>query len=196
MGATADTSIAAGSTFKVTVGSDSEVEVKLNEGTDPKVYDTFNTDKNIADAARQDLIKDVNAALQKAGLDSKVTASLSSDNKIQFISETGKDIKLTDGANTPLASATGLAFTTAGDMSAVKNVEQVVGAGAQGVGFSTKFQIGANTGQSMSLTINDVRSAALGITGNAGQAGFTKENSVTNGTNDIKAEAGSEYLHS
>lgn len=77
----------------------------------------------------------------------------------------------------------------AGDLAAVKNVEQVVGAGAQGVGFSTKFQIGANTGQSMSLTINDVRSAALGITGNAGQAGFTKENSVTNGTNDIKAEA-------
>lgn len=189
LGATADTSIAAGSTFKITVGSDSEVEVKLNEGTDPKVYDTFNTDKNVADAARQDLIKDVNAALQKAGLDSKVTASLSSDNKIQFISETGKDIKLTDGTNGPLASATGLAFTTAGDMTAVKNVEQVVGAGAQGVGFSTKFQIGANTGQSMSLTINDVRSAALGITGNAGQAGFTKENSVTNGTNDIKAEA-------
>ena len=29
----------------------------------------------------------------------------------------------------------------------------------------------------------------LGITGNAGEAGFTNDNSVTNGTNDIKAEA-------
>ncbi|SDD40407.1 flagellin [Paenibacillus sp. CF095] len=189
LGAGGATSIAAGSTFKVTVGTDSEVEVKLNEGTDPKVYDTNNTDKNVANAARQDFIKDLNAALQKAGLDSKVTASLSEDNKVQFISETGKDISIADGTNTPLAGATGLAFTTAGDMTAIGNIDQVVGAGAQGVGFSTKFQIGANTGQSMSLTINDVRSAALGITGNAGQAGFTKENSVTNGTNDIKAEA-------
>lgn len=189
IGAAADTTIVSGSTFKVTVGSESAVEVKLNEGALDKVYDTNNTDDNVANAARQDLIKDVNAALQKAGLDGKVSASLSTDNKIQFISETGKDIKLEDGANTPLASATGLAFTTPADLTAAKNVNQVVGAGAQGSGFSTKFQIGANTGQSMSLTIGDVRSAALGITGNAGQAGFTKENTVTNGTNDINAEA-------
>lgn len=189
LGATADTSIAAGSTFDITVGSESAVTVNLNDGATAKTYDTNNSDVNIANAARQDLIKDVNAALQKAGLDSKVTASLSKDNKIQFISETGKDIKLTDGAAGTLASATGLAFTTAGDLSAVKNVEQVVGAGAQGVGFSTKFQIGANTGQSMSLTVNDMRASALGITGNAGQAGFTKANSVTNGTNDVKSEA-------
>ncbi|QWU15867.1 flagellin [Paenibacillus sophorae] len=189
LGAAADTSIAAGSTFDITVGSESAVTVTLNEGTTAKTYDTFNTDTNVADAARQDLIKDVNAALQKAGLDGKVTASLSKNNEIQFISETGKDIKLTDGAAGTLASATGLAFTTAADMTTVTNVDQVVGAGAQGVGFSTKFQIGANTGQSMSLTINDVRSAALGITGNAGQAGFTTENTVTNGTNDVKAEA-------
>lgn len=189
LGASADTSIAAGSTFKVTVGSESAVTVKLNEGTEAKVYDTNNTDANVASAAREELIKDVNAALQAAGLEGKVTASLSEDNKIQFISETGKDISLTDGTNTPLASATGLAFTTPTDMTGVKNVDQVVGAGAQGSGFSTKFQIGANTGQSMSLTVSDMRSAAIGITGNAGQAGFTKTNSVTNGTNDVQAEA-------
>jgi flagellin len=41
----------------------------------------------------------------------------------------------------------------------------------------------------MSLTLNDMRSAALGITGNAGQQGFTTANSVTNGTDDIKSEA-------
>lgn len=55
--------------------------------------------------------------------------------------------------------------------------------------FKTSFQIGANTGQSMSLEITDMRSKALGITGKAGDAGFTKENTVTDGTNDLKGEA-------
>lgn len=55
--------------------------------------------------------------------------------------------------------------------------------------FETSFQIGANTGQSMSLSIGDMRSKALGITGKAGDAGFTKENTVTDGTNDVKGEA-------
>lgn len=181
-GGTANT-VAANSTFKVKVGTESAVEVSL--GANAKTYDTANADANIAKAAMDDLVKDLNSALQKAGLDSKVTASLSKDNEIQFISESGKDIKLTEGTGAPLA-AIGFGAT---DFDNIKNVNQVVGAGAQGQGFSTKFQIGANTGQSMSLQINDVRANALGITGNAGQAGFTKENAVTNGTNDIKSEA-------
>lgn len=189
IGASADTSIASGATFKIKVGSESAVEVKLNEGTTAKVYDTYNTDANVAQAAREELVKDINASLQKAGLDGKVTASLSEDNKIQFLSETAKDISITDGSAGAVASATGLAFTTASDLTASKNVQQVVGAGAQGSGFSTSFQIGANTGQSMSLTVNDMRASALGITGNAGQAGFTTSNLVTNGTNDVKSEA-------
>lgn len=55
--------------------------------------------------------------------------------------------------------------------------------------FKTSFQIGANAGQSMSLEISDMRSSALGITGKAGDAGFTKTNTVTNGTDDVKNEA-------
>ncbi|MCM3628112.1 flagellin protein [Paenibacillus glycanilyticus] len=55
--------------------------------------------------------------------------------------------------------------------------------------FKTSFQIGANTGQSMSLEIADMRSNALGITGKAGDKGFTTDNSVTDGTNDLKNEA-------
>lgn len=55
--------------------------------------------------------------------------------------------------------------------------------------FKTSFQIGANTGQSMSLEISDMRSGALGITAKAGDAGFTTANSVTNGTDDVKSEA-------
>ncbi|MCH4199085.1 MAG: hypothetical protein LKF87_12140 [Clostridium tyrobutyricum] len=34
-----------------------------------------------------------------------------------------------------------------------------------------------------------MRSAAIGITGNAGQSGFTTTNTVTNGTTDVKQEA-------
>ncbi|MDT0126212.1 flagellin [Paenibacillus sp. RRE4] len=174
-------SIASGATIKFTIGSESEVTVNLNSGTTAKTYDTTNADANVAKAAMESLVKDLNASLQAAGMDSKVTASLSKDNKLQFLSETGKDIQLGAGTN---ALGLGIASTAT-----IGNVEQVVGAGAQGVGFSTKFQIGANTGQSMSLQINDVRAAALGITGNAGQAGFTKDNNVTNGSNDIKGEA-------
>lgn len=174
------TIIAANSAFKVAVGSESAITVSLKEG---KTYDTGNTDANVAQTAREDLIKDLNVALQEAGLDSKVTASLSKDNEVQFISETGKDITLTNGAGNPL---TAIGFSGS---ETVDNVAQVVGPGAQGSGFNTKFQIGANAGQSLSLSINDMRSAALGIAGNAGQAGFTASNSVTNGTNDIKAEA-------
>jgi len=175
-----DVTITANSTFTITVGSESAVTVTLKEG---KTYNTNDPDANVARAAMEDLIKDLNAALQDAGLDGKVTVALSKDNEIQFISETGKDITISDGTNTPLASI-GFAGTET-----VGNVQQVVGPGAQGSGYTTKFQIGANTGQSMSLTINDMRAAALGITGNAGQAGFTSTNTVTNGTNDIKTEA-------
>ncbi|WP_404470606.1 flagellin [Sutcliffiella horikoshii] len=174
------TTVTADSTFKVAVGSDSAVTVKLEE---EKTYDTGNSDANVAKAAMEDLVKDLNAALQNAGVSDKVTASLSKDNEIQFISETGKDIVLTDGTGGPLAAIGSTGSET------VENVDQVVGSGAQGSGFNTKFQIGANTGQSMSLNINDMRSSALGLTGNAGQSGYTASNSVTNGTNDVQSEA-------
>jgi len=185
-GSALTSSVTIGSTdsLKFTVGTDSPVTVNLNSTGASKTYDIGNTDDNVAAAARQDLVKDLNAALQTAGLSDKVTASLSKDNEIQFISQTGKDISVTNGTNTPLTSSLGFSGSET-----VGNVEQVIGAGAQGVGFTTKFQIGANTGQSMSLTINDMRAAALGLTGNAGQQGFTAANSVTNGTDDIKSEA-------
>ncbi|OKP85815.1 flagellin [Paenibacillus helianthi] len=172
--------LAVGATLKFTVGSESQVTINLNSGTAPKTYDTVNADPNVAKAAMDSLVKDINASLQSAGMDSKITASLSKDNKLQFVSETGKDIVL------GTSPALGMGLSTA---ATIGNIQQVVGAGAQGVGFTTKFQIGANTGQSMSLQINDMRASALGITGNAGQTGFTKENAVTNGSNDIKAEA-------
>ncbi|OCT16379.1 hypothetical protein A8709_02815 [Paenibacillus pectinilyticus] len=54
---------------------------------------------------------------------------------------------------------------------------------------SLTMQIGANEGQSFAVSVNDMRSKALGITGTAGSAGFTSSNSVTDGTNNALSEA-------
>lgn len=167
-----------GESFKVKVGSESEVTVKFDS---TKTYDFANTDTNVAQAAREEYVKDVNAALQKAGLSDKVEASLSNDNKLQLISKNGKDIKVTEGT---VGGADGIKTDTK-----VGNVNQVVGAGAQGAGFEVNLQIGANSGQAMNLSIGDMRAAALGITGNTGQAGFSSTNNVTNGTDTISTEA-------
>lgn len=63
-----------------------------------------------------------------------------------------------------------------------------------GTGFSAAFQIGANQGQSMTIDINDMRSAALGISGTAAYDGdvdgaaFTATNVVTNGSTNTAEE--------
>lgn len=179
------TTLTKNNSIKITVGSDSAVEVVLTDTT--KTYDTANSDANVAKSAMDDLVKDLNAALQKSGMSDKVEASLSKDNNIQFVSKTGQDIKVADGVGSNMTTA--LTFTASSTTSAGVNIQQVVGPGAQGSGFTTTFQIGANKGQSMSLSINDMRAAALGITGNAGQSGFSSSNNVTDGTNDTKQEA-------
>lgn len=178
LGNGADINVNKGDSFKIQVGSDSAVSVKFDSA---KKYDVANADANVAQAAREEYVKDVNAALQKAGLSDKVEASLSNDNKLQLISKNGKDIKITEGN---VGGAQGITAT-----SKVENVNQVVGAGAQGAGFEVNLQIGANSGQAMNLSIGDMRAAALGITGNTGQAGFSSTNNVTNGTDTISTEA-------
>lgn len=165
-----------GETFKIQVGSDSAVSVKFDSA---KTYDVANADANVAQAAREEYVKDVNAALQKAGLSDKVEASLSNDNKLQLISKNGKDISVTGEVK-----GSGIDNNTK-----VGNVNQVVGAGAQGAGFEVNLQIGANSGQAMNLSIGDMRAAALGITGNTGQSGFSSTNNVSNGTDTISTEA-------
>lgn len=55
--------------------------------------------------------------------------------------------------------------------------------------FEAIFQVGANKGQSMTISIEDMRSSALGITGKAGDAGFTTQNVVTDGTNNSVKES-------
>ncbi|MHA6532722.1 flagellin N-terminal helical domain-containing protein [Paenibacillus sp. BAC0078] len=90
-------------------------------------------------------------------------------------------VKLTGATNT-------LTVTATEAVGAAGNGIKVSNGGVQ-KDFETSFQIGANSGQSMSLSIGDMRAAALGITGKAGAAGFTSANTVTNGTNDVKGEA-------
>ncbi|GEA29294.1 flagellin N-terminal helical domain-containing protein [Clostridium diolis] len=183
----AATTITKNDSIKITIGSDSAVEVVLNKDAN-KTYDTANADANVAKAAMQDLVKDLNAAIQDAGLGDKVNVALSSTNTLQFISTTGKDINIANGVGTEISTT--LTFTASvTPASAGGNVQQIVGPGAQGSGFHTVLQVGANKGQSISVNIEDMRSAAIGITGNAGQAGFTSTNVVTNGTTDVKQEA-------
>ncbi|KEZ52141.1 flagellin N-terminal helical domain-containing protein [Metabacillus indicus] len=55
--------------------------------------------------------------------------------------------------------------------------------------FEATFQVGANKNQSFSIDINDMRSEALGITGKAGSTGFTKNDTVTDGTSSTNKEA-------
>lgn len=90
-------------------------------------------------------------------------------------------VKLSDGTN-GILTVTATANGEAGNGITIKD-------GGVQKNFETSFQIGANTGQSMSLSIGDMRANALGITGKAGDAGFTKTNTVTDGTNDVNNEA-------
>ncbi|GAA0498854.1 hypothetical protein GCM10008986_27470 [Salinibacillus aidingensis] len=74
---------------------------------------------------------------------------------------------------------------------------------AEGNGFSANFQIGANTGQSLGIEVNDMRASALGISGSEDgsitvtnsdgeqvTATFSSDSDVTNGTDNTGVEAG------
>ncbi|MBG9587226.1 flagellin [Cytobacillus firmus] len=55
--------------------------------------------------------------------------------------------------------------------------------------FKATFQVGANKNQSFTIDIGDMRSDTLGITGKAGDSGFTAANTVTDGTSSTTKEA-------
>jgi flagellin len=60
--------------------------------------------------------------------------------------------------------------------------------------FKATFQIGANTGQSFTINLTDMRSSALGITGSG--TGFYGTNNVTNGSTSILVEKSLNFLSS
>ncbi|MGD7023339.1 flagellin [Rossellomorea vietnamensis] len=76
---------------------------------------------------------------------------------------------------------------TAVDTATGVSSDEISGGADAGVGL--KFQIGANENQSMTLEISDMRANNLGITGTAGDAGFTADDTVTDGTNASTKEA-------
>jgi len=89
----------------------------------------------------------------------------------------------------------GIKITAAADVLTVsttatgEDVELSVEDGGKKANFEATFQVGANKGQSMTISIGDMRSNALGITGKAGDEGFTAENVVTDGTNNSVVES-------
>ncbi|WP_342547752.1 flagellin [Paenibacillus sp. FSL P2-0089] len=131
------------------------------------------------------------------GIGVNISTALASDTAANKVNELVKNIaaqlsknvdgveitqKATTGADAQKLVISAAVAGTAGDSIEIKD-------GGVQEAFKTSFQIGANTGQSMSLEIKDMRSKALGITGKAGDAGFTATNTVTDGTNDVKGEA-------
>ncbi|AGX06245.1 MULTISPECIES: flagellin N-terminal helical domain-containing protein [Bacillus] len=65
----------------------------------------------------------------------------------------------------------------------------VPGTPATGAKSSFSTQIGANENQTMTLEFEDMRAAALGLTGTAATTGFTGTDTVTDGTNNTTNEA-------
>lgn len=148
---------------------------------------SFTGTTNVSSA--QDVANALNGALQQAGLSGSVTAAVGYDSstnkydKIQLVSQNGQDISIS-GLSSNFSSLTG--FTGSEKPT---NVNEVVGTGAVGTGFTATFQIGANSGQTMQLTIGDMRAAALGISSNAGAQGYSATNNVTDGTDSVNTEA-------
>lgn len=75
-------------------------------------------------------------------------------------------------------------------------VADTVDGGSNGTSKDMKFQIGANNGQLMSVNISDMRAKGLNLSGTAGasqgkvaNAAFTKDNTVSNGTDTNINEA-------
>lgn len=100
------------------------------------------------------------------------------------VAVSGPSVTLTQKAGQESATSPTLSFTT-----------------TAGSGYRNTVQIGANTGQSMNLTINDMRAAALGTSSTTGAAGQTVEvdgkkfavswtstASVSNGTDNVSVE--------
>lgn len=69
------------------------------------------------------------------------------------------------------------------------NTSSAALSGGTDAGAGLQFQIGANENQSLTLEISDMRANALGLTGAAGTAGFTADDTVTDGTNSTTTEA-------
>lgn len=92
-----------------------------------------------------------------------------------------------DGITVDVSGLTGTA--TADGTFTVDLKAAVAGTPATGAKSQFTTQIGANENQTMTLEFEDMRAAALGITGTANATGFTSVDTVTDGTNNTANEA-------
>jgi flagellin len=180
--AAAGTATAAEATGTVTIGAVTEGE-KLTIGNKSiGFYDSSTGTYADADAAKQALgTDDVVDIYDTANSAAKSAADIAADVKTAHAAFADEDTTLTGtgAAITVTANATG----TAGN-----SLELTATAPSTTTGGVT-LQIGANQNQSLTLDLGDMRANALGITGTAGDAGFTAANAVTDGTNNATAEA-------
>jgi flagellin len=88
-----------------------------------------------------------------------------------------------------LSSATDGELTVTANDGGVGGNSMSIGDGGISMDFVAKIQVGANNGQSFQMNISDMRSRALGLTGNAGDTNFAAALNVTDGTSDVNSEA-------
>ncbi len=134
-----------------------------------------------------ELVTAFNSALDNVFGSGNVAASINGDGKFQFVTSTSA---------TQVADGTQPSVSISGD-----NLDQILGsvaAGSSEVGgtFTSKFQIGANNGQSFEMNVSDMRAQALGISGTTASgnqgtvdgAKFTATKTASNGTDSVGTE--------
>jgi flagellin len=180
--AAAGTVTAAEATGTVTIGAVTEGE-KLTIGNKSiGFYDSSAGTYADADAAKAALgTDDVVDIYDTTNSAAKSAADIATDVKTAHAAFADEDTTLsgTGAAITVTANATG----TAGNSLAISATAPSTTTGG------VTLQIGANQSQSLTLDLADMRASALGITGTAGDAGFTTANAVTDGTNNATTEA-------
>ncbi|MGY0692490.1 flagellin N-terminal helical domain-containing protein [Virgibacillus sp. FSP13] len=179
-GAAAGTSSATAATGSFTISSAAEGE-KLTIGNKTVAFfdSTSNNYSNASDAATKmsaDVAVDINGLADADVADAVRDA---------FSGLSSRDVNLAGGDSRGSATINleaAVAGTTGNSIeTSVSGVSTTTG--------GVNLQIGANENQSLTLDIGDMRAKALGITGNAGDTGFTSSNTVTDGTNNASVEA-------
>lgn len=103
------------------------------------------------------------------------------------VSTSGSGAGITDGVSKTIGGGVNLVIASGG-APVVATTDFSVDRTTSGSDDSMVFQIGANESQSLSLSIGDMRSKALGISSAAGGGEFRSGQEVTDGTNSTNSE--------
>lgn len=182
-----DTADFAGKSFNVNVnGEESKITLATGIGSDGKITGTA-------------LAAAFQTALDSTFGANAVVVSLAAkpgDSDTFFKFETSSNVPAAVNGEDSVTKGTVPSFSISGD-----NLDKILGdfvPGEKGSGgtFKATFQIGANQGQAMTIEIGDMRSQALGVSGNVGGgshadvtgAKFVETKEVTDGTTNNGAE--------